>query len=470
MFSAHAVTLAPSFEQSVNTIFCNIFEEGFYNDYHEQRRRFVLGSLAKKKYLYDSLNVSVAHNLLQELVFELIQLSTRALPGGAFDQAHHHAQFMLRLREAIIEKEAITGSVDSLTRQMIDFINEYTEWMFTAPRQSQASQDFILQTTGLTPDIIHQLFQQNVGQFWGVMLEHFTTIARFGREKISGLLNDPIFHGDTPHYLFSLDNAKNTIVIRTPNPTRNLTVDGQGETLTATLNEEFRNFIAFAAQKQRRHLYINVLGRGGPDNPKAAEIEKLELDPLLSQSLMVVTLDKDKHAAFYCQEGEFRGVNEAEQFKQCFFALLFEEDGRYYWTSKIDLSEWKIRCMEVLHRVHRIYFDGRIELTPEERQDFIELSYVEIIDELAEILQPHVLNVTCKQSVDRGPSVYALLYMHNLIKKKESIDEHLLDLFLLYFSPPLAYHNRIGHDVRVQRFQSAAARLYLCSKELEMNH
>ena len=129
------------------------------------------------------------------------------------------------------------------------------------------------------------------------------------------------------------------------------------------------------------------------------------------------------------------------------------------------MAEWRKKVLEIIDSIHANYFDQREELSVQERLDFIEISYVKFIEALVEKFNPDVMNITCKHSVDRGPSLYMLFYLHERLKAGASLQSELQNLYRLYFSPLIAFHNRAGHDYRIERFQAALNRMLLAEEE-----
>ena len=199
-------------------------------------------------------------------------------------------------------------------------------------------------------------------------------------------------------------------------------------------------------QGQPSHLYVNVMKRFGMEKAMSRAIESLEQK---IKRLYVVTLDKN--SSYYWQQGTYaQETLSPKEFKAQFLQELFS--GRYYWSKKLDRVAWEAELKKILNQVQTDYFHGLEALNSQDRQDFIELSYLKIVDRLVEKWQPASMNITCRQCIDRGPSLSTLW----LYSKQIYTDSQITDLLL---SPPVVIHNRPSFRERVNRFTSAAARL-----------
>lgn len=205
---------------------------------------------------------------------------------------------------------------------------------------------------------------------------------------------------------------------------------------TPKIHPEFLAFI----RGQKKHLYVNLMKRHGLEGPLSKAIESLDKS---EPALAVVTLDKN--SPFYWQEGDF--PNFASDFKNLF--LKHMQEGRdFYWSSQVEID-----LKGLLEKVHFASFQKKSILTQKERQDFIELVYLEILDNLTLSFRPESMNITCKQAMDRAPSLAVLWqWKHNLVSKEEAA--------ALLFAPPLLVHNRPTHRSRLDRFISALEFFY----------
>lgn len=232
--------------------------------------------------------------------------------------------------------------------------------------------------------------------------------------KHNSRYDDSLMEGNLPFLQFVLPNG--TAVIRMAMPA----VDG-----SRGIHPEFLAFV----RGQKKHLYVNLMKRHGLEGPLSRAIEALD------GTIEVVTLDKN--SPFYWQEGDF--PESADAFKELFIMHMSGSD--FYWSTPIELKP-------ILEKVHLRYFQEKPKLSQKEREDFIELAYLEILDDLVASLNPESMNITCKQAMDRAPSLAVLWQCKlGLANKKE--------VAALLLAPPLLVHNRPTHRSRLTRFTSA---------------
>ena len=249
--------------------------------------------------------------------------------------------------------------------------------------------------------------------------------------------DDSYTEGNLPFLQFTLSSQTKVIrmglpIIETPYL--------QNLIFTPSVNPEFLAFIRL----QKRHLYVNLMKREGLEGPNSFALESLEK---AEPSFIAVTLDKNSD--FYWQQGDF--PSESEAFKHVYYSKLVDSNGAYYFSAR--LQDWNRELKSILDEIHQKYFSQKLELSLQERQDFIELSYLEILDRLVALLQPNSMNITCKHAIDRGPSLAVLWQL-----KLKRADEN--EAVALLLAPPLLMHNRTSHESRLDRFISAASFFY----------
>ena len=323
----------------------------------------------------------------------------------------------MALNQTYIESMRKSGSPDAIVRLFkgADLTNSYQQFLFQYVAPYDGGDYF--------------LYLKN-------SLDALKAGGHFKKSKTT-FSDDSFAEGNLPFLQFKLPG--NTEVIRMGLPIvekpylRNLI-------MTPPVNPEFITFIRL----QKRHLYVNLMKREGLEAPYSFAIESLEKN---EPSFASVTLDKNSD--FYWQEGPFPSKSHA--FKQAFYNRLVDPKGAYYFSAHLD--DWNAELKAILDEVHFKYFNQKSELSKQERQDFIELSYLEILDRLVALLKPDSMNITCKHAIDRGPSL-AVLWQLKLGLAGEN------EAAALLLAPPLLMHNRTGHESRLQRFISAASFFY----------
>jgi hypothetical protein len=98
-------------------------------------------------------------------------------------------------------------------------------------------------------------------------------------------------------------------------------------------------------------------------------------------------------------------------------------------------------------------FKNSATLNRTERKDFIEITYLKILDVIKDKCKPSSMNITCRQGMDRGPSLMVLWML-----KKGVLDDPKVAANLL-LTPPLLIRNRSSHRSRIEKLISTAKRL-----------
>lgn len=287
--------------------------------------------------------------------------------------------------------------------------------LFLGVNLTKAFQDYLFQK--IKP------FQE--GDFFNYLRISLKALNR-SKQKTT-LSNDSYKEGNLPFWQFTFNGVK---VIRMGLPIIE-TPYLQSLVFPPSINPEFASFL----KTTKRHLYVNLMKRKGLEGPCSLSLEK-------TPGLTVVTLDKNSD--FYWQKGEF--PEDAESFKAIFFKQMMDPKGAYFWPFDIALEP-------IFDKVHADYFHNKLTFDTKERQDFIELAYLEILDFLVETLKPETMNITCQHAIDRAPSLSVLWqFKHGLASENE--------VAALLFTPPLLMHNRSSHESRLERFISAASFFY----------
>lgn len=395
---------------SRNDANANEFSSEFYADYHAQLKAF----------LRTHPNEEMIRNDSQ--IKPLIDAMEQPL-GTPQEQRSVHENFVQQLRKLISNAKSKTNE---------QFLRNLIQWIYLKVDLREATQNYY---SNLRVDPNLDLF---------AALQYL----REGK-KFSGTMHeidheDQYLHGNLPFLLFTLPNRSETKVLR-----MGLPLDYFSKYHWPWISPAFYpEFLYFLQNQPTGHLYVNLMKRKGAESASSYALEKLEKE---IPHLMVVTLDKNSN--FYWQtEKEYPTQGESEEFKRFYYKKLTSENGDFYWTMHLDRDEWNKQLRVILDEVHQNLFSNQQMLNRQERLDFIELSYLAILDHLADKLQPGSMNITCRQCMDRGPSLYVLwMLQKNLITDKE------LAAYLL--APPLLIHNRPAHPSRIERFISASRQM-----------
>lgn len=434
----------------------NVFDFRLFDNYETQIKIFTHERVMESDVIRLAILFDVRGNSYVNKVIQLIN----CILEPTVDQYKYHQDIIWLLREALAKRKKYQHSNDIVVQELNHFIDDLCEWMYTGVMINEQLEEFlfnevVLQFNGV--DSSHK-FSHSMDEIFNITLLD----TRFNSdESRKGIIDDSHLFGDFPFYLYTLDNAKRTKMIRTTGVVRDLELDpNNGLPIKVKVCEEFEGYLQALNNKGKKHLYVNLMSRlDHHESIKSHAIENLEKNETFGSSIYVVSLEKAKTHTFYMQSNEYEDQSDAETFKLTFFDLLFQENGYYYLSSHLDRNELKQRISKAIQDIHETYFDSREQLTVTERQDFIEIGYLRIIEIVVDMSEVDYMNTTCRFSLDRGPSIFALLYLDHVIRHAENPTPHYKRFLAYVFAPPLLVHNRPSHTYRIKRIQSAGERL-----------
>jgi hypothetical protein len=338
---------------------------------------------------------------------------------------HQHASFVADLRKLAVQRLASKPLPEE--KASFQLLDDLIRWLFLQADLGQAYQSYLYQFVSVPADL------KELPELLGILRAH---------PLFSGLhspLNkdEGFLHGNLPSRICEVHKTQ---LIRLALPVH----EARWGFRSPAPNPEFLLFLHL----QPKHLYVNVMKRQGEEAKSSHAIEKLERE---FPSLYVVTLDKN--SSFYWQdESHYPESMPAKEFGELFLASMLSKNGAYYWSSHLEPQTWKKELRKIIWEVYQSRFTPQEKLTRSERCDWIELTYVALLDHLVEKWRPSSMNITCRRAIDRAPSL-SLLWLW----KQKSADPGEIAAHLL--APSLLFHNRTIHKSRVDRLISAALRL-----------
>lgn len=271
---------------------------------------------------------------------------------------------------------------------------------------------------------------------------------------------DPLLQRNVPGHLYDLflDDAC-VSVIRMACPVR------QGYIHKAIINEEFKEWTRAVDPDQmtpRRdsHLLVNLQdSTSWREHARCKVIEDLPNHIPYDQRLTTMTLAVDTD--FYYQRPPYQRVSQADVFMQqlrenlegegsgCFFPQVIREALSPQWLDRL------------LGAIHQVFFSKRNVLSPKERMNFIELTYLFVILKALDTVKPDSLSLVCKDGVDAGSAFQAFLFgaLKICIQDMESqVDRESLELILN--AAPLLVRERAMESNRFHRTLDALRCLF----------
>lgn len=399
----------------------NEFSSNYYSAYHQQLKKFIN-------------NYPQIHSLteISKEINDLVYNINQPL-GDASEQRKAHENFIYQIR-AVIDSIPQSPSNDKATSEI--FLNNLIDWVYLQANMREATEAYFDRFAEVP---IKTDYSNLLSSLQALRKDKIFTRAPHETEHTI----DQYLHGNLPSFLFTLKNPSQTKVLRMGYPMDSLN-KWHLPWITPTVYPEFLSFI----KNQPRHLYINLMKRKGSESSATKALENLENN---FSNIVIVTLDKNSD--FYWQDAKkYPETVDSTEFKQIFLRHLINKKGNFYWSKSLNRNDWTKKLIVLLDEIHNIFFSNQATLNQKDRLDFIEIGYLSILDALVETLQPTSMNITCRQCMDRGPSLYALW----MLQKNEVTARELPALLL---APPLLIHNRPSHLSRITRFISAAQRI-----------
>lgn len=263
---------------------------------------------------------------------------------------------------------------------------------------------------------------------------------------------DAHFYGNQPFSIPSIKLGDGHVVemVRMPSVTRDVErVEskkhiGRFDVTGVEIIEEFKLLLGYLNRAGQTHLYVNLMSR--TDGNEAIRAKKFEeYSNGEGSNLIVMTLDKD--SPFWYQTG---GQDQkAADFKAEFIAKMFEDKGRFFFSNSIDRTWLKDQIAEILDVVHSTNFGSREILTPNDKRNFIEMSYCHLIERVMMKYHPKTANLSCKHCIDRGAGQIVSFFSYMRHKGLSAVS----DLFLktISFIPSVLVSNRLTPGERFQR-------------------
>ncbi|WP_042280568.1 hypothetical protein [Candidatus Protochlamydia sp. R18] len=442
-----------------------LFESDIFDTYFSQLKQFVKEQI---DCIHDIQNYAELEphtvSSFAKKTLNLVNLILNAPPlKTENDKRQFHQTMLMHLRDLMKERKSLT-SQEILNNPSFQWIDQLCEWLYTGPKLLPEMIYFVEQEldnfsnakllsakTAELPNVI-DLFHKDLSNH-----------PRYTGVEESLRLYDPHYLGDIPSILYHYSIEKNGIpkkikMIRTPTVTKDCKRDLSGVLVKAKVVKEFIGFLESYQRQEKKHIYFNLMQRKGSEGIRSQAIE--ELEQKYPNHLYVITLSKDSD--FYWQSKKFRLISNATQFKEQFMIEMFEGKN-YFWSWALKL-DWKHDCQQILDHVHQLYFFNQVELSHQERLDFIELAYMEIIEAICLRFYPDSVNEACKSCVDRGAAALALQYLKKTVLKKQAISEsQRKKIMSIVLAPAILAMNRVMQHQRASRLQTACQRFLLNS-------
>lgn len=261
----------------------------------------------------------------------------------SYKREEFHHTLVEKLRRLIEIGQDIDADSDPSLQAYGDVIDRLCEHLYLGLKSLNTMSELLNQHTDL--NVSNKSVRELDENFKKIMDKTYSQLVEnpdFHKIQPSSHLEDALYHGDFPSFLFNVREG-GTSIIRTAAATKDLVRDPLTLKLQqAEINPEFKNFLRHYQDQGKRHLYVNLMNRTyASEKLRSQLIQKLEKDDKCEKSLSVITLDKD--SPFYFQTGNFTRQSKAEIFKNTFMQRMFDQSEKncyFSWSKNLNMDVW----------------------------------------------------------------------------------------------------------------------------------
>lgn len=435
----------------------DIFKKLYKKDFHylfcstistshtAQLKRYVTSLLATCPELNTAKNTTQYKSPFQKEAADLFTLilNTDQLPDES-SRRNFHQTVLEKLRHLISQKEHVSKENHAYDLEAISALESLSEWLYIGSNLMPEISSFIAEQLPAEANAeLEKTSSSETPNFINRWHNKLNLLPKFNGLDDLGRLYDPHHLGDLPTFLFNYSlKDKQIKMIRTPAITRDIARNSKGEISQVQIVEEFRSFLDSYKKQGKVHLYVNLMERAKTsEGTRTRTIEALEKE--YPDTLHVISLSKN--SPFYTQMNEHQAIDDPATFKTNFLRELSKEQNSYfYFSPALNNVQWQEKCREILDNVHRTKFNNATHLTREQRLDFIEVAYTEIIEAAMEILKPDSCNISCKSCIDRGAALLAEQFVkHCRNSSKELTGDQRKQFVAIALAPAILSQNRV---------------------------
>lgn len=270
---------------------------------------------------------------------------------------------------------------------------------------------------------------------------------------------DPNIQGNPIHRLYSIQirgKCVHSLGFGSP------TIEEFTLTNSAKLNPEFKAFLRYCKNNNKRHLFITNQDATA-DGKIQAEKQRCDLLIMLQDeeeyrgSFYAIALSKN--SLFYTQK-DIEYPSSKAFLDDLLGQFIDAESGCIIPKKMMDVVSADLPMIAAA--IHEKLFNRCDNLSREERLIFIEVFYDELTKWLILKFDIDTYNISCKDAIDRGAASNAQLYSHLAISNDALDEEHLKRTQVLMMVRALLVRKRAPLRERVTRF--------LYSLDFNLNH
>jgi hypothetical protein len=275
---------------------------------------------------------------------------------------------------------------------------------------------------------------------------------------------DPYLQGNPVHILYQLKiGEKDVKALGMGTPTN------EDKNSKACVNPEFLGFLQSYKIAGKKHLYVSnqdtipktgllAMFLNGDETNRSNILLNLQHDDNYKGTYYAIALSKN--SSFYFQKEKYKDLTNSNSFKDELYNQVFELDkdvsGCYIpkEIKEIFIEKGnKNKAKEIINFIHMNVFDNKNDLSEEERKEFIELFYDQLIKLILAEKKIDSFNISCKDAIDRGAGSNAQLYSNSLlIESMVDNPSHVQRIKSLMLARALYVRKRVPINERFLRF------------------
>ncbi len=441
---------------SLPSCYENLFQNGVYKEYRTKMKAYFQSIKGQFRII---LVPPEGDDIFKEAVYRLVTQIYDLDLEKADDFRELHRTMVTGLRSILGLKDSTPAG--EYKDQAILLIEEITCWIFEKAKIKDELQSTIKRYLPELDSLISNGLTRSFGKVWNQLTK---VVCLKGSRKTPG--SDLHSRGSLIYNLWHYDylgkEGKTTQFIRMSNPTIASICNNKPQIIS-----ELIHFLRVQQRQGKSFLYVNLMVAKGDDDevPLSNALHELETEYDLT-NITVISLDRNSDAIRvlkdYIDDVSDAFVKDDKEYRK-FLGDHVKQNGSNRWSPKLDLGAFKSKVQLIIDNAHYHYFKGQKNLIDKDREDLNELVNMEIVDDLIGDYGFDFVAIGCRATVDRGPSLYTLLYIKHLLKEYGKLSTaHVEYIYAMLFSNGILTENRLINRSRAEVFRRAAARLIAC--------
>lgn len=445
--------------------FHNLLNSQIFSTYVHKLKDFVA------KQIDDKLTLKAGHSQATQIpehpfhkdTLKLIQVIANAeVTTEKTRNQRFHQDFVVKLRALVEAKRTISSSeTHPGVIHSIEFIEKLCEFIYVGTNLMPEFTQFVegLLSTEANDEL--EQFPLDKMPHW-LKKWHGKLNPMFHGYNFVPKLHDAHLFGDVPTVLYHYPLAgRNIKIIRTPTIVEDIHSNKKGDPHSAQAVKEFEGFLDSYRKQNKTHLYVNLMQREGHGSEQIRSRAVEGLVAKYPDNFRVISLAVNSNFHRQITPSYDAPSMPYADFKNHFIHEMFvKTPGAYCWPAALP-KDWPQKCEKILDAVHARNFNSRNELLIQERKDFIEVAYMEIIEAAMEVLNPESSNISCLSCIDRGAALLTEQFIKVCGKSGQPMGHaQRKQMAAIALAPAILAHNRLMMTERMERLHTTLQRMF----------